>query len=272
MIIYVTKEGLKLVSIHPHAPQAITDLASLNILSNAKSITRVKEPYWTNNVTRLNETNMNALRDNLINYLDQALASTYRTVAEDINEVIKRTAGWQQVSADKRTYGELGEIFSDYINNSTDSKYSAVFGENNKVGKNQEGQFIVGRYAATPEEIEDNIYALFVIGNGTSDTDRANALIVKTDGSVDIAGKLSLGDILQLENGLTITNGGLQVSGNSEVVGNLIVTKAPTSQQHVVRKKELDALREEISGDIDVIDEIIIDGSDAKYADPSGNW
>ena len=218
------KEGSKLSEIKPGIKPGIeTVLSNLNILSEAKNTSRVKEPYWTNNVTRLNESNMNNLRDNLITYLDQSISRTYNHLTEDITtEIIDRNAGWRSFEVDGFTRDYLGEIFNDYSNNTAESKYSSVFGENNHIGINQDGQFVIGRYANTEEEA-NGVYALFVIGNGTSNENRHNAIIVKTDGSVEI-------------------------NGNTKITGKLTVTGRPTAKQHVVRKQELDELRSEISG------------------------
>lgn len=256
-------------------PDVQKNLSNLSILSDAKNNSRVKEPYWINNVTRLNETNMNTLRDNLIRYLEEALSRTYGVLASDIDEVIKRNAGWQQVSPEGRTLEEFGEIFSDYDNNEAKSNFSAAFGENNKVGENQPGQFIIGRYASDVEKTEDGVYALFIIGNGrgyietTADTpqdgvtyyvknsvdkyeavtsisefeegktyyelNRANALVVKTDGSVDFLNNIHI-------------NNGVEVTGTAQFNGKVSVKKPPTAKTHVVRKQELDELRSEISG------------------------
>ena len=51
------------------------------------------------------------------------------------------------------------------------------------------GQTVVGRY-----NIEDN-NALFIVGNGTSESNRSNALVVKTDGNIEGGLGYKIGDI-----------------------------------------------------------------------------
>lgn len=69
-----------------------------------------------------------------------------------------------------------GEIFNDYENNEAQAKFSHASGTGTIA--TIEAQMVAGKYNAQDNE------ALFIVGNGTSNTDRKNALVVKTDGSV----------------------------------------------------------------------------------------
>jgi hypothetical protein len=62
--------------------------------------------------------------------------------------------------------------------------YSAAFNEGTKA--TAQSQFVVGRYNKI------NPDALFIVGNGTSDTDRSNAFEVLKDGGINIEGELAI--------------------------------------------------------------------------------
>lgn len=64
---------------------------------------------------------------------------------------------------------------------------SATFGKGTKTGR--QSQAVVGQW----NEVDTG--ALFIVGNGTSDTKRKNALVVTENGGVEVAGQLSFGSI-----------------------------------------------------------------------------
>lgn len=71
--------------------------------------------------------------------------------------------------------------------NYAEHRNSAVFGRNNKSSRNY--QTTVGEFNAP------NNTAVFVVGNGTADTKRKNAFTVDYDGSAQVSGKLTFGDV-----------------------------------------------------------------------------
>lgn len=70
-----------------------------------------------------------------------------------------------------------------------DAKYNAMFGIGNKLQGKHQGATVVGYY----NEYHNDF--LFVVGNGTSDTDRSNAFVVNKDGSINVNGN-TLNDII----------------------------------------------------------------------------
>ena len=224
--------------------QLSTDLDN-KILSTVVQNTYVKEPIWINNQTRLNESNMNNLRNRLISYSDGTLKNTYTNLIQHLNTIINRTAGWNSFApTDGGFTNPIGAVFNDFANNKAEGQFSAAFGRCTIA--NGEAQFVCGKY----NEDKD---ALFIVGCGESDDKRSNALVVTVDGNVQLLkdvtfdgnetfnGTVIFNDTVNLENGFTSNK-------DSTVDGKLTVTKAPTAKTHVVRKKELDALRDEISG------------------------
>ena len=194
------------MSVKPTTLKTELDSALLNSVAVN---TLVKDPIWINNQTRLNESNMNNLRNRLISYSDGTLKSAYRNLAQSLNTLMLRTAGWNSFEeSDLQFRTPIGAIFNDYDNNIASGKFSAAFGTHTKA--TSDGQFVMGKYNA------EDANALFVIGNGEAEDNRSNIFTVKQNGVTE-AVKMS-------------------------------VKQSPTALTHVVRKKELDALRSEITG------------------------
>ena len=80
-------------------------------------------------------------------------------------------------------------------NNKANSTCAVVLGENNISPETAKlaGQTICGRYNAYADGSIDR--GLFVVGCGNGESTRRNAMVVKSDGSVDISGQLSAGAI-----------------------------------------------------------------------------
>jgi hypothetical protein len=286
------------------------------ILKGNVSPSKVYQPQWINNQTRLNQTNVELMRSNLIKYIDLVAGSLFTNIKNDLNSIIDKSAGWVQINTSN---GDIvGEIFNDYDNNKVaeNKKYQATFGSYTEAAGN--GQFVCGN---ANKVVED---ALFIVGCGnpgytitshtepqtgvtyyTKDDDseiyekfegttfeegtvyyesnRQNALVINESGTVNILkdvtfdgdetfkGTVTFTDtvtfnstvkfeeLVNLAKGFNVTGnsevrgnlevgGNLEVNSDSKVNGKLTVTKAPTAKTHVVRKKELDDLRSEISG------------------------
>lgn len=277
-----------------------------SIIDKNVSISRVHEPHWVNNITRLNETNVNLMRANLIKYIDLVVEALFKDVKTDINTLIKNSAGWVQFHTDteSKVTNAIGEIFNlvdssvengneNHNSNelSTEHKYQAAFGRFTIA--NGDAQFVCGRANKAVEN------ALFIVGCGddyiltedatpqngvtyyTRETefgpyhrfegtkfeegttyfekDRSNALVINGNGTVNILedvtfdsngtfnGTVTFNYDVTFEELVTLKKG-FNATGDSTVTGKLKVTAAPTAKQHVVRKKELDDLRKEISG------------------------
>ena len=80
------------------------------------------------------------------------------------------------------------------LNNEANSVASTVFGYYNKSSDKVNGQAIVGSYNDYENGVIDN--AIFVVGSGTGETNRRNALVVNKDGSVKIIGDVYSNDKL----------------------------------------------------------------------------
>ena len=217
-------------------PSEFTKELDNSILSNVAVNTSVKEPIWINNQTRLNESNMNNLRNRLISYSDGTLKATYRQLTQQLNKIIARTAGWNSFEDTDLSFSDpIGVVFNDYNNNTATGKFSATFGTGTKAVS--EGQFVIGKYNGTDDA------AIFIIGDGTSDTNRSNLFSLNKDGQIKSSKTLS-------------------------IVGRLAVSQAPSSSTHVVRKKELDDLRNEISGALHYIGKTTTELSDGSSTNP----
>lgn len=134
---------------------------------------KVYEPQWINNQTRLNSHNVELMRANLIKYINKVLESFNTQTTVRLNNIHINSAGW--IVFDD-THNALGEVFNDYENNSVNIKkrYQAVFGHCNIA--NGDAQFVCGKFN---EEVKD---ALLIVGEGESDTTRRNALFVNKNG------------------------------------------------------------------------------------------
>ena len=73
---------------------------------------------------------------------------------------------------------------------------------------NEDYQHVSGKYNA------NNAKALFIVGNGTDDTHRSNALEVLKDGDVKIKRNISLG-------GNIAASGGVQIEGDAQLLGGV---------------------------------------------------
>ena len=255
------------------------------ILKGNISPSKVYQPQWINNQTRLNQTNVELMRSNLIKYIDLVAGSLFTNIKNDINSIIDKSAGWVQLNTANDDI--VGEIFNDYDNNKVapNKKYQATFGTYTEANGN--GQFVCGN----ANEVVEN--ALFIVGCGNFDyqitddstpqdgvtyytldngiykkfegtnfkegtyyyelvIDKQNALVINDDGTLEILKDITFDG--NAFNGTVrfkdriIFEQGFDATGDSSVDGKLEVTKVPTLTTHVVRKKELDDLRREISG------------------------
>jgi hypothetical protein len=93
-----------------------------------------------------------------------------------------------------QTYGAYSSAFGAGVANAS---YSTAFGVG--TAANAEGQFVVGQYndpqGHSPIQAQDN---LFVVGNGSDDSERSNALVVKKSGDTAINGKLMVSGAVRI--------------------------------------------------------------------------
>lgn len=234
-------------------------IGNTDIISGNVSSSKVYQPQWINNQTRLNETNINVMRSNLINYVNRVSGSLYKSLIEHYNKLVKENAGW--VVIENNT--SYGEIFNDYQNNTVDNKYRYQVAFGTYTNAKGEAQFVCGKYNA---EVEN---ALFIVGCGNSTTtyeivakgttfDPNNTYYTK-DGDTYTEAKISSFEegkdyytqtiTENRENALVIkADGSVEIIKNTKINGTLMVTGTPTEPTHVVRKKELDELRSELRG------------------------
>ena len=193
---------------------------------------------WKNNLTRLNEFNMNTLVSFISQYANWAAEKSVRYYAETsmapvIEELIRHSAGW---TTDSTTVVKTdGEIFNDYVNSTATGAYSAVFGENNNAENPYE--LVIGRFNAPQRQ------AVFVVGWGMDNDSRRNVFVidkdgnVKASGSIDLDGNLVLtkGDIFVREGDVNVTKGDINVSE-----GHVNIPTDPTKDEHAVNKLYVD--------------------------------
>lgn len=193
---------------------------------------------WKNNLTRLNEFNMNTLVSFISQYANWAAEKSVRYYAETsmapvIEELIRHSAGW---TTDSTTVVKTdGEIFNDYVNSTATGAYSAVFGENNNAENPYE--LVIGRFNAPQRQ------AVFVVGWGMDNDSRRNVFVidkdgnVKASGSIDLDGNLVLtkGDIFVREGDVNVPKGDINVSE-----GHVNIPKDPTNDEHAVNKLYVD--------------------------------
>lgn len=279
------------------SPTRYNDSLNESITKGNRESARVFQPQWVNNQTRLNSSNVELMRSNLMSYIEKIVASLHDQTNRRFNQTQKESAGWVVF---EDSGGILGEVFNEEpIDNSTSTrnnavsigkKYQAVFGQCNIANGN--AQFVCGKYNS---EVAD---ALLIVGCGNDTDSRNNALVVSKDGDIQlykdviisenlqVGGTTTLKDTLVVNNGTedtfkvtkdgnTTITGSLTVNknltvGNDTTLGNadtdkttikgiltvdatstfnknVNVTESPTDETHVVRKKELDDLRSEIS-------------------------
>lgn len=139
------------------------------------------EPQWINNVTRLNQQN---LQIKLYECLKKNYQTTGTTVSEDIYEKLNRIVSF--LGGIRSTPQSNSEVHNNEVtfetNNTATGNYQSVFGKGNNSNADVDCQFIIGTYADSTTEYEEE-KPLFVAGIGSSDTDRANAVVIKTDGT-----------------------------------------------------------------------------------------
>lgn len=139
------------------------------------------EPQWINNVTRLNQQN---LQIKLYDCLKKNYQTTGNTVSEDIYEKLNRIVSF--LGGIRSTPQSNSEVHNNEVtfeaNNTATGNYQSVFGKGNTSNENVDGQFIIGTYADSTTDYEEE-KPIFVAGIGSSDTDRANAVVIKTDGT-----------------------------------------------------------------------------------------
>ena len=119
----------------------------------------------------------------------EALRNHLNTVIGQVNKNFSDIVGILldlQKKAGEKTVGG-GEIFNDYDNNEATGPNSSASGEGTIA--TEEGQCVVGRYNNPYTEYFKD--ALFVVGAGKSDTQRANALAVLKNGRI-IGGAVDL--------------------------------------------------------------------------------
>ena len=140
---------------------------------------RMKKPVtWTNDSTRLNETNLNSLSDSIREL--QYIADKNETAAKEaIKALCDNMTG--------RSFGDgKGEIFNDYENNTANGKYAHAEGIYTKASS--EGQHVQGKH-----NIEDinGTYA-HILGNGDNNK-KSNAHTIDWEGNAWFSGDLKIG-------------------------------------------------------------------------------
>lgn len=101
------------------------------------------------------------------------------------------TNGYLERRFPGRTTEQGGAIFNSYETNQAGHEHASAFGEGNQTM--QKHQTVMGRYSAHQNGELD--HAMFAVGGGTSDTERANAFVVNDDGSL-VLGEGCYGDKL----------------------------------------------------------------------------
>ena len=134
------------------------------------------EPVWINNITRLNAQNFNArMYPTIASYITGYGDAVFKGSNEQLFNLLTILPGYK-VSDSIPT--EIHNIEADLSStNKASGNYQAVFGIGNTTGSTI-GQFITGQY----NRISDDF--IFAIGNGSSDTERSNALEVSADGEL----------------------------------------------------------------------------------------
>lgn len=233
------------------------DIGNTSIIKGNVAPSKVYDPQWINNQTRLNQTNVELMRSNIIRYIDSIARDLYKTIKNDYNNLVKKGAGWVDFDINSDLETEIyGEVFNDYENNSVSHEhtYQATFGTYTQA--NGDAQFVCGKYN---DEVEN---ALFIVGCGTDTIVRENAIVVNEDGSVHI-----LTDVTY-DGKQTFTGTKVTIKNDLEVGGKLIASKKPTAKNHVVRKQELDELRSEISGALHYIGKTTTTLTDGSTTNP----
>lgn len=159
--------------------QDILDLLDESVLnsgvfSDYSSYPNQVQPInWINNITRLNQGNMNAFYEFIASYANWAGSQTAEYLNNNVlRPMILQSAGWSTEL--KNENPAAGEIFSDYTNNKAFGKYSSSFGENNVAAEDH--QFVIGKFNA------DDSNAAFIVGYGNSDSERKNIATINKDG------------------------------------------------------------------------------------------
>ena len=153
------------------------------------------EPKWINNVTRLNQQN---LQIKLYECLKKNYQTTGTTVSKDIYEKLNRIVTFLGgTRSDPQSNSEVhnNEVTFE-TNNTAAGKYQSVFGQGNTSDKGVDGQFIIGTYADSKKD--EN--SLFIVGVGTTEG-RDNAVVIKTDGTTKFYKDVQIPS-LTLENNL----------------------------------------------------------------------
>lgn len=134
-------------------------------------------PQWINNITRLNAQNLNSkMYASIKDFTESYGKAVLSTSNENLSNLLKLLPG-KKVS-DTST-SEIHNIDSNLSStNEANGNYQAVFGTGNKTNKDVDGQFILGQY----NKVGDNF--VFAVGNGTSDTNRSNALEITDTGEL----------------------------------------------------------------------------------------
>lgn len=166
--------------------------------------------WWQNDVTQLNENNLNKMSMGIKNVQDE-FNYTSIGLEEILSDIVKNNAGWRSAECPS------GEIFNDYEKNRVIGEYAAAFGHLTTAGKiytngqeetrsgfaafaagegtfaTSDWQFVIGKWNLL-DEADNNQgknYA-FIIGNGTSDTSRSNAFTVDWNGAGVFSDKLTV--------------------------------------------------------------------------------
>lgn len=166
--------------------------------------------WWQNDVTQLNENNLNKMSMGIKNVQDE-FNYTSIGLEEILSDIVKNNAGWRSAECPS------GEIFNDYENNRVMGEYAAAFGCSTTAGKiytngqeetrwgkaafaagegtfaTSDCQFVIGKWNILDESNNEagNEYA-FIIGNGESDTSRSNAFTVDWKGAGEFSNKLTV--------------------------------------------------------------------------------
>ena len=134
------------------------------------------QPLWINDITRLNAQNFNSkMYVSIKEYIQKLAAETYQVAMTQLSDVIQLNAGWKP-TLDIEAVNFTSEIHNDYNNNTAEGSFQSVFGINNQTNPDVAGQFIVGQFANTDDQI------IFAVGLGTAEL-RKNGLSVSLDGT-----------------------------------------------------------------------------------------
>ena len=147
------------------------------------------QPLWTNNVTRLNQQNLNTNMYNSIrDFVDRSSDTAYKANNDNVTNLIKLLPG---VKVADSSSSELHNLDSNAeTKNKANGNFQAVFGKYSVAHPQVEGQFIIGQYNTVADDF------IFAIGNGTDDNHRHNALEVSPTGELKTS-RISITDSLQ---------------------------------------------------------------------------